>query len=71
MLVIFTAPPIRAKTRETGGVIFSLQHVSEDKPFGTKVVWRGQIKVGVFQTMLDILSDPLVGGWNTTRRLLS
>jgi predicted transcriptional regulator of viral defense system len=64
-IVVFTARPIRVKTRETGGVIFSLQHVSEEKLFGTKVVWRGQIKVAVSdvdRTMVDLLSDPAVGG---------
>jgi hypothetical protein len=42
VLVIFTAPPIRAKTRESGGVIFSLQHVSEEKPL-TRMIGKAEL----------------------------
>lgn len=64
-IVAFTARPIRAKSRESGGVVFTLKHVSEEKMFGTKTVWRGHTKVSVSdidRTLVDLLDDPAMGG---------
>ncbi len=47
------------------GVSFLLRTISERSLFGLKLVWRGQVKVSVSdptRTVLDMLSDPRLGG---------
>lgn len=64
-ILVFTGLPVRQKTKKTGGVIFSLKHVSNEKIFGTKTVWRGRSKVAVsdlHRTIIDMLDDPSTGG---------
>jgi predicted transcriptional regulator of viral defense system len=64
-IVVFTARPIRERTKESGGALFTLRHIPESRLFGTKSVWRGQTKVSVSdidRTMLDLLDDPEIGG---------
>ncbi len=64
-IFVFTAQPVRQKTKQTGGVEFSLKHVAENKIFGTKNVWRGRSKVAVsdpHRTIIDLLVDPSIGG---------
>jgi predicted transcriptional regulator of viral defense system len=64
-VVVFTARDIRAKSKATGGALFTLKHVNEDKMFGTKTVWRGHTKVSVSdvdRTLVDLLDDPAIGG---------
>jgi len=64
-IFVFTAQPVRRKTKQTGGVEFSLKHVSEENIFGTKTVWRDRSKVAVsdpHRTIIDMLDDPAIGG---------
>ena len=64
-IFVFTAKPVRQKTKLTGGVKFSLKHVAKDDIFGTKNVWRGRSKVAVsdpHRTIIDMLDDPSIGG---------
>jgi predicted transcriptional regulator of viral defense system len=64
-IVVFTAAPVRRKTVETQGAVFTLKHTSEELMFGTKTLWRGRTKVpvsDVHRTIIDMLDDPASGG---------
>jgi predicted transcriptional regulator of viral defense system len=61
---IFTAKPIRTKEQTVVGVPFAVKRVALEAIFGTKSVWRGQIKVAVSdpaRTIVDMLANPGVG----------
>jgi len=50
--------------REHQGVSFYVKTVSEKRQFGTKTIWRGNVKVQISdpaKTMLDIVDDPYIG----------
>ncbi len=62
---VFTTKPIRKKEQAVVGVTFALTRVARESIFGTKPIWRGQIKVEVSdpaRTVVDMLADPAVGG---------
>lgn len=64
-IVVFTARPVRQKTVERQGAIFTLKHIREELIFGTRTVWRSQTRVSVsdiHRTIIDMLDDPGVGG---------
>lgn len=64
-ILVYTARPVRKKTVETQGAVFSLKHVKQELIFGTKVVWRSQTRVlvsDVHRTIIDMLDDPAAGG---------
>ena len=64
-ILVFTARPLRVKTKETAGAIFSLKHISEEMIFGTSTVWRGRSRIAVsdpHRTIVDMLEDPRIGG---------
>jgi len=64
-IFVFTAKPVRARIKETGGVVFSLKHVEPDHIFGTKTVWRENTKIAIsdpHRTIIDMLADPPIGG---------
>ncbi|MER8401220.1 type IV toxin-antitoxin system AbiEi family antitoxin [Mesorhizobium sp. M0306] len=64
-IVVYTARPIRERSKESGGALFTLRQIPEARIFGTKAVWRGHTKVSVSdvdRTMLDMLDDPASGG---------
>lgn len=49
---------------EHQGVNFFVKHVPKHQIFGTKTIWRGQIKISVsdpYKTILDIIDDPYLG----------
>ena len=49
---------------EHQGVNFFIKHIPEDQIFGTKTIWRDQIKISVadpYKTILDIIDDPYLG----------
>jgi predicted transcriptional regulator of viral defense system len=64
-IFVYTARPVRQKTVESQGTLFSLKHITEELIFGTKTVWRGQSRVqvsDVHRTIIDVLDDPATGG---------
>ena len=64
-ILVFTARPVRQKTVESQGAVFSLKHVENYLIFGTKTVWRGQSRVlvsDIHRTIIDMLNDPATGG---------
>ena len=64
-IVVLTGRPVRRKFPRHHGVRFSLKHISEDRIFGTRSVWRGNSRIRVsdiHRTMIDILDDPSPGG---------
>jgi len=64
-IVVFTAQPLRTKSLNRHGALFTLNHTDERKLFGTKGVWRGHSKVevsDVHRTIIDMLNDPAIGG---------
>ena len=64
-ILVFTARPVRYKTVESQGAVFTLKHVKEELMFGTKSVWRGQTRIAVsdiHRTIIDMLDDPATGG---------
>lgn len=49
---------------EHQGVSFFVKHIPENQIFGTKTIWRDQIKISVsdpYKTILDIIDDPYLG----------
>ena len=64
-ILVFTARPVRHKSVERQGVVFSLKHIKEEMMFGTKTIWRGQTRINVsdlHRTIIDMLADPATGG---------
>lgn len=64
-ILVFTARPVRQKTVESQGAVFSLKHVKNHLIFGTKTVWRSQIRVlvsDIHRTIIDMLDGPTTGG---------
>jgi len=64
-ILVFTARPVRQKTVESQGAVFSLKHVKNHLIFGTKTVWRRQSRVlvsDIHRTIIDMLDDPATGG---------
>ena len=63
-IAVLTTRPVRRKTQERHGAIFSLKHIQERLLFGTQPVWRGQTRVqvsDVHRTIVDMLNDPALG----------
>ena len=64
-IVVVTGQAIRHKHQTRQGFEFTLKHLSADKIFGTKPVWRHHTKVpisDVHRTVIDMLDDPALGG---------
>ena len=64
-VVVITTQRPRDRKPNIKGTAFLLRTVAQDTLFGLKPVWRGKVKVEVSdptRTMLDMLSDPRLGG---------
>ncbi len=64
VLVMTTRKP-RDRRPKFKGTDFLLHTISVSAQFGTKPVWRGQVKINVAdptRTILDMLDDPTLGG---------
>lgn len=64
-IVVITGQAVRQKRQIRQGFEFILKHLSADKIFGTKPVWRHHTKVpvsDVHRTIIDMLDDPSLGG---------
>jgi predicted transcriptional regulator of viral defense system len=64
-IVVFTSRRLRGHVVRIQETTFRIKRVSPEKMFGTKVVWRKQVRVNVSdpsRTLADILNDPQLGG---------
>ena len=64
-ILVYTAGPVRTRTVERQGAIFTLKHIRQGLLFGTKTVWRANTRVPVsdiHRTIIDMLDDPATGG---------
>jgi predicted transcriptional regulator of viral defense system len=64
-IVVMTGRKIRERSPVIRGTSLLLRTISANALFGTRAVWRGQIKVSVSdpsRTILDMLDDPGLGG---------
>src|SRR6185312_9647202 len=64
-IAVVTGQAVRRKRQTRQGFEFTLKHLSADKIFGTKPVWRHHTKVpvsDVHRTIIDMLDDPALGG---------
>ena len=64
-VIVLTEQRPRDRKQIIKGTEYLLRTVPVKAMFGLKSVWRGQVKVKVFdptRTILDMLSDPLLGG---------
>jgi len=64
-IVVMTTKRPRDRAPVIKGTSFMLRTVSEKTLFGTKSIWRGQVKVSISdpsRTILDMLADPRLGG---------
>ncbi|WP_225308557.1 type IV toxin-antitoxin system AbiEi family antitoxin domain-containing protein [Hypericibacter terrae] len=64
-IIVFTTKNIRTRRRNVHGITFLLRHIQPNALFGTRNIWRGQVKVQVsdaHRTIIDMLADPAVGG---------
>jgi predicted transcriptional regulator of viral defense system len=64
-IFVFTTKDIRARRHDVHGITFLLRHIPPNALFGTRSIWRGQIKVQIsdsHRTIIDMLANPAVGG---------
>jgi predicted transcriptional regulator of viral defense system len=64
-VVVITGQAIRQRHQQRQGFEFTLKHLSAEKIFGTKPIWRHHTKVpvsDVHRTIIDMLDDPELGG---------
>ena len=64
-VVVLTTRKPRDRAPAIMGTNFMLRTISEKALFGTRTVWRGQVKVSVSdpsRTIIDMLTDPKLGG---------
>lgn len=62
---VVTTRQVRGKEQTIQGIMFILKRARPAAMFGTKGVWRGQVKVDVSdpaKTIIDMLDDPALGG---------
>jgi len=62
---VYTTQQIRRSHQTVHGTAFVVRHINKAKLFGTRAVWRGQIKIqvsDVHRTVIDILNSPADGG---------
>lgn len=62
---VYTTQEIRRANQTVHGTAFVVRHISKAKLFGTRAVWRGQIKIqisDVHRTVIDMLNSPVDGG---------
>lgn len=64
-IIVLTTRKPRDRKPKIKGAEFLLRTIPAKALFGTKPVWRGQVKVNVTdptRTILDMLNDPVLGG---------
>lgn len=63
-IVVVTAQPLRTTRQVRHGTSFTLRHISSEKIFGTKTLWRKRSRVqvsDVHRTIVDMLDEPALG----------
>lgn len=64
-IFVFTARPVRQSQQTIQGTSFIVRHIPAAKIFGTRVLWRGRVKLQISdpaRTVIDMLDDPGSGG---------
>jgi predicted transcriptional regulator of viral defense system len=64
-IFVYTVRPVRRGEQVVQETTFQLRHISQERMFGMKTVWRGRIKIQIsdlHRTMIDVLDDPSSGG---------
>jgi len=64
-VLVMTTRRVRERKPEIKGIRFQVRTVSPDSLFGTKAVWRIQVRVQVAdasRTIVDLMDDPALGG---------
>ena len=64
-VVVLTTQMVRKKQLIRHGITFTLNHIQENKLFGTTPIWRSKSKVlisDIHKTMIDMLDNPAIGG---------
>jgi predicted transcriptional regulator of viral defense system len=64
-VLVMTTRRVRERKPEIKGIRFQVRTASPDALFGTKPVWRGQVRVQVAdpsRTIVDLMDDPGLGG---------
>jgi predicted transcriptional regulator of viral defense system len=62
---VYTTQEVRRAHQTVHGTAFVVRHISRDKLFGTRAVWRGRVKTqvsDVHRTVIDLLNSPADGG---------
>src|SRR3984957_20200197 len=62
---VYTTQEVRRTHQTLHGTAFVVRHISKNKLFGTRGVWRGRAKVqvsDVHRTVIDLLNSPADGG---------
>ncbi len=64
-VVVVTGRTIRSRQQRIQDTVFILRHLRAEMHFGTRAVWRDQVRIRVSdpsRTLVDILDDPRLGG---------
>ncbi len=64
-VIVVTAQRVRHRRAEVQGTVFHIKVLPEQRIFGSRSVWRRQVRVQVSdpsRTLVDILDDPALGG---------
>ena len=64
-IVIFTSRKVRREKIVIQDTIYIVKNIKEEKLFGTKPIWKNQVKINVSdpsRTLVDILNEPYLGG---------
>jgi len=64
-IVVFTSRKVRREKIVIQGTTYIAKNVKKEKLFGTKPVWKNQVKTNVSdpsRTLVDVLDEPYLGG---------
>ncbi len=62
---VYTARPVRRRSQTIHGIPYVVRHLAAKEIFGTRVVWRGRVKLqisDIHRTIVDMFDDPAAGG---------
>ena len=64
-ICVFTTRPVARRHQTVHNIQFVVTHIAPDQQFGTKTVWKKEMKLSVSdptRTIVDMLSSPWTGG---------